>query len=301
MAQFDLVAAATAGFRIVRTRPVSVFVWGLVHLLGICLAYAVMIAPVLPAVIAASHSPHEMLTPQVILTLVFGMMATIPIAILIVITVTTALYGAAFRSVLEPGNRGFASLRLSGQEWWLFVNALISTLLLMVVYVALVMVFVAIGGGSIAALGENRAAFASPIAILLYLVFWGLMLWLNARFSLGGPMSFAERGFKLFDSWAVTKGHALHLIAMFLLGFLLFLALYIAFVMFCGVLAVIAMLASGGMGGHPSVGVLAVFGAIGAIGFIYFIGTVFTLFSASIADAYRQLRGPAADAAPHFG
>src|SRR5262249_34743779 len=114
--------------------------------------------------------------------------------------------GAVYRAALYPEDRRFLHLRFSMREVWLGLVLMVLVVMFFIgFFVAMIptMVVTAIA----AAAGHNSGA----SALLVFAAMFGLfavVIWLALRFSLATPMSFAEKNFRVFESWAVTAGHA---------------------------------------------------------------------------------------------
>jgi hypothetical protein len=146
----------------------------------------------------------------------------------------------------------------------------------------------------------------TAIIVMGLAVFVG-MIWVLLRLSMALPMSFADRQFRLFESWALTRGQAGNL---FLLALLMFVILIVVEIVILGVLAVPAMVFIAPHMASPqampdametffkqspqamlqSAGpAIAAFVVVGSI----LIGAVHAIFIAPWAAAYRMLK-PAA-------
>lgn len=119
---------------------------------------------------------------------------------------TMAMYGAVYRAVLRPDDRGFGYLRLGRREGAMFLTSLTAIFLLIVAMIAATLVIV------ILVMGVRMVA--GPDSSVTGLVTFGLVLvavilcgWCAIRLSLAYPMAFADGRFRLFESWALTRGH----------------------------------------------------------------------------------------------
>jgi hypothetical protein len=216
---FSGTRAFGAGFRLIGREPVAFLAWALVYLLVGLLPQAGAAALIVPAAMRATHqlaaqgaaAGHSGLPPADILRMQATMMQAQPISWLAGIVSHTLVCGAVFRAVLFPEDRRFLYLRLSMRELWL---GLVSLVLAVMAAVALfaAMIPTAIMAGVISALSHNSPS-AGWLAGLVIFLALAVLVWGLLRLSLALPMSFAERNFRLYESWALTAGQALKMFA----------------------------------------------------------------------------------------
>lgn len=294
--------ALGAGFDLIRRNPGALAAWAVVYVVIGVLPQAGMMALLAPtwgrfmqgAVRGAAATP-EMLQAQAQMT------AIQPLSWLIAVVCQTLLIGAAYRACLFPQERGFFYLRVGRRELWLALIILILAIGFFVVLFA-VMIPVVIIAGLIGA-AASGATRGSPAA--LFIVFPAMIaalavpVWLGLRLSLAPAMSFAERGFHLFESWSLTRGLAWRLFAT---------AAVIVVLYFVAELVI-------GAGGFLLLGGPASFERIGewardpgtlmshiapiALGFgvVLSVATAafYAVFGAAWAEIYRQLKPPVAE------
>jgi hypothetical protein len=116
------------------------------------------------------------------------------------------LNAAAYRAVLKPEQKSWGYLRIGGDELRMFVVALVLGLLFMVLYFIVVFTGVAV----VAAAGRSPTAIA-VFAVLAFCLF----AFLAIKLSLAFVMTFAEKKIRIFESWSLTDGHFLGLLAMY--------------------------------------------------------------------------------------
>lgn len=120
-------------------------------------------------------------------------------------------YGAVYRAMLEPENSSRWYMRLGMQEFWLgAVGAVACTMFFFVAAIAVIPVlmlsfFLAAMNGGVMSIGVWIVV---GLSVLLCMA---LLWWAAIRLSLAYPMSFTRRTFLLFESWAMTRGHALRI------------------------------------------------------------------------------------------
>ncbi|MBS0412650.1 MAG: hypothetical protein JSR86_22225, partial [Proteobacteria bacterium] len=224
------------------------------------------------------------------------------------------IQGAALRAELEPDRRGFAYMRFGSQELWLiavnFVTAIVLWAAQVVMMIPLVILTAVLGVGAAASLGGGHDSSATALPALVGIqavTFIGqiailvVSLWIWSRLSMGAVMSFQERQFRLFESWALTKGHALSICLTMVLVFLIIIVAEIvaAVILGAGVGATIfanqdlrdpAALAA--LPPAAWIGRLAPMLAIGGLVIVVFVGLTNALTWGAVARMYRQLNPP---------
>lgn len=301
MAQIDIGKTAFAGFDLVRRKPLTVVGWGLfLFVVGVLPALAFigpMIGNFAAFVEMAKANPDP--DPEQLMAMMAPMYAAHPILWLTSLIYRVMLTGAIFRAILQPSAGSWAYLRVSMAEVML---ALVVVVLGILVGLGAA-VWIGVSVGVSIALWQASHPIAVGVGILLCVGFFVSLIWVLLRFSLAAPMSFAEKDFRLFESWRVTRGNAFRLLLVALIVWFIMMALEM--VVFAVVMAV--GLAVTGLSGpeaisHASIEaffsrpvatwmpqVLPWAVGLGLIGSI--VGAVFlTVATAPWAEAYRQLR-----------
>jgi hypothetical protein len=223
------------------------------------------------------------------------------------IVARAVLYAAIFRAVLEPANSGFFYLRLGKDELW---QAL---LFLCLCVLAVFGVFgLALGGGALGAAGfflgklapEPWTGWVQALAVgAVVVTVLVLVLWVSLRLSLAMPMTFAEKKFRLFESWGLTKGQSWRLLGMALLLVVIMIALELV----VGMLVVGLAIGLLGMASFDPAAIEAFFrqspevwlkAAWPVIAGVVVVGTMLTgamlaVLLAPWAEAYRQIASSA--------
>ncbi len=279
MRDFDFGQAFTAGFRLIGRRPVAIGAWGLVNLL-ISVVPAILVGLALgegAMADSATGATHPLVT---LVQLVTGLIAYV------------LVLNAVYRTVLEPEDSGGLYLRFGKLELLQLLVQICIALLFVVMVVAVWLGLVAL---------DELGGWRVLIGFIL-----GLAIWVVAvRFLPAGPMTFAERRFRLFESWSLTQGQWLK---MFLLSFVLILTLLVLYLVFIAIFMGVMIGAVGGLSAMSDPN--AIGRALGAAGPAVFVpvalvflivlifanGAVFAILSAPWAEAYRQLAGRTVDA-----
>jgi hypothetical protein len=314
MAKIAVAGSAFAGLDVIRRHPAAVLAWGVVMLvlsLAPVLLLVILMGPqilkTLAAMMPPQNGPIDQEAMRQMMRLQSSMMLVQIGGWLWGTFIKALICSAVFRAVLEPGQSRGAFLRLGPQELWLTLLFLVvSVLAYIVVIIASFMVvlpafIVAIAGGS-----HGQGAVSGIVTgVALGLVALAALIWLSLRLAMAAPMTFADRQFRLFESWSLTKGSAGRLLGVGMLSLLLVFVveLIVAGVVLC------AMFASGGppvwlndtaavqaFVSQPPLDLLrkiwpwlAVAGAV----WILIGSALFTVFCAPWAAAYKDLARPA--------
>lgn len=219
MATFSIGEAASSGFRIIRQHPKAVLMWSLAYLVIVLLSQVVMTAALWPDIMGATEEAARYTGPEgpsaADIEAALGMPAHIALLQLIqfpaIMLWGLMLYGAVYRAVLEPENSSRWYMRIGMQEFWLgaiwSVAGMVSFFAVAVAAIPLAIlaaILAAVNGGAM----PTGAWVVLGLAALPCVA---LMWWASIRLSLASPMSFTKRTVLLFESWAITRGHALRI------------------------------------------------------------------------------------------
>ncbi|HWA63546.1 MAG TPA: hypothetical protein VG939_19365 [Caulobacteraceae bacterium] len=314
MAQIDIGEAATAGVNLVFRKPLVVLTWGLVVVAYVVLLLVLfgggMIAMIGP-LLAAGAKP----APAQIIGMIGGFIGFYFLFLIGMLVLGAMVSAAAIRAELEPDNVGFAYLRLGRQELWLiavnFVQGLLLGVIQIVLSIPLTILSVAMTVG-IAGGGTEHDGGALAVMVLVrflgQLVVIGVTFWVWIRLSLGPVLSYRDREFRLFESWAMTKGHALQMFLAMLLVVLIGIALYVV-VSIIGAAGVFGFIAATPalrnpqalFQGPPGVWLSALGPIIVFVALLMVVvfGVINALTWTTVARMYKQLN-PDADIASNF-
>ncbi|MDB5438761.1 MAG: hypothetical protein JWM33_1188 [Caulobacteraceae bacterium] len=292
MAELSVIKAYTAGLRVIQRDPLAPPVWGLLAFaayLGLELAMWGTISSAYGPLLSAQAGGQTLDQSQAVAMVgqVFGMGLIFMVVALILIGIQ---YSAAIRAVLKPEDKGFFYLRFGKAELLLILLGLVQALCSIPVVVALEFAVIMLVG--IVSVIAHSVAVTGVISVILAIPAIGVFLWLWARFSMAGPMSFAEGRLRLFKSWELTKGHSLKLVGLAALMFATVVGIEIVFLvpfyLLGGQRAVVGMVNRPDI--MSSLPILLAAGIPGGI----IGGYAYAFFLAPWADAYNQLRGPSA-------
>ena len=205
MAEISIAQAAFAGFGILRRKPWAPLVWSLLYagILGALVVYLggafIQAVGKLVTLSKGGQTP----SPQLLIGL-FGSIIGGYFLMLIVFWLLGAVINmAVVRAVMAPEASAFAYLRLGRDELWLMLANFILFILYTLVSTAMAIPNVLISALLLTAVPR---AFAPFITLPFQLVTWAVTIWLGLRFCMVAPMIFADRKFRLFESWSFTRG-----------------------------------------------------------------------------------------------
>jgi hypothetical protein len=206
MARFSIGTAISEGFGLVRRRPFSVLVWGLLMTAPMFAAFGLMI-PAMAEMFANMPDPDmaDAVNPAFSEGLVGHMMqfqmASL-LANLMQYVGMALVYTAIFRAILRPSERSFFSIRLGMDELRVAVAGLAIGIGIYVVMIVGILLCVALGF----ALWTQGAAVALWTCGILGLAMLLAMLWGLARLSLIAPASILYRDFAFAQGWKLAAG-----------------------------------------------------------------------------------------------
>lgn len=291
MAEISIGEAAGAGLRLLRREPMAVLGWAVLNL-AVSVVLLAMMGGMIGQIAAVAARPEP--DPADLVGLQMRMMGLQPLATLGGIALQTVVMGAVFRAVLQPEERRWAYLRLSTQELWLGLVAVVISfgvgfgVMLVILPLAGIAAFVGVLFRE--TLGVWPLVVIGLVALLAIV---SAVVWMLLRLCMAYPMSFSDRNFRLFESWPLTRGHAGSLFLVFLLTILAALAVQIVGFLI-GASAVAASIAPNwrALAGDPFI-LLRAAGPL--IALFVVVNSLASALAAAItiaplADAYRQLR-----------
>lgn len=295
MAEISVGQAVGAGFRILRREPLAVAGWAALYLVVGVAAMALlggMFAQFFAVLATGDGRQPEMAD---LMALQMQMMALQPLITLGALVLQTVMMGAIFRAVLEPEARCWAYLRLSGQELWLGLVSIVMSFA--IGFGAMVLLFPVVGIAAFVGLAFREslgpwgmALFGLPAALALVAV----VIWVTLRLCMAYPMSFADRNFRLFESWGATRGQAGRLFLVFLAVVLVAVAIQLVGLLIGA--GVVAATLGASWRSLSTIDPALLFRAGGAlIALLVALGSGLSaltsvITTAPLADAYRQLR-----------
>jgi hypothetical protein len=308
MAEISVSDAAGAGFKLIGSKPVSVFVWGLFMLLVVFTPFILLFGSVVPQFMdmVRDQAAHPAAPPQMATMMpIFGRLSAAYSLLGLGGIVSAAVINAAvYRAVIEPRNRGFAYLRFGMREIWLIVLYVAQFLLWigMIVLAVMAVAIVSTLTGHFA--GRSWGALSGVISGLLAVF---TLITVALRLSMAAPMTFADGEFRLFQSWRLTRGHAWQIFLVALLLFVILIGVGIV-VNVVERLTVLPLMLSYATDPHAADHLKATFSQppatwlrtawpyilAAAVGFSIYMGVMRSIVAAPWATVYRMLKGEAA-------
>jgi hypothetical protein len=197
--------AVSSGFGLIRRRPVTVIIWGAVRA-ALSLATVAMMLPFYGAIFArfAHPGPPAPFDASQMST-IMGLQSLNLLVNLFSAAVGVVLFCATCRAVLRPDGSAFAYLRFGAAEIFVFLFAMVAYILWLIALFIVAIPLVII----IAVLGASHAApVAAIVGVLGFFAVFSATVYIFTRFCMGGPLILDQGKLLLFDSWALTRGHA---------------------------------------------------------------------------------------------
>ena len=321
MATFSVAGSAVAGFGLIGRKPLAVAVWALAIALLLFLPSVGMVAAMGPQFIelievaarssAQASSPDPAVLEQVT-RMQSGMMAFNLISWIGGTAIRALICAAIFRAVLTPADSRFAYLRIGVQEAWLTLLFLVETVLAAIamgVGVLLVILAAAAAGfaAGMGAKGDEAVGVMTALGVggVGYAALLGVAIWVALRLSMAAPITFAQREFRLFESWSLTAGRSWALLGV---GVLLVVMLLVFQIVVGGLLAGGGLIIAAGAGlfNDPQriaaffhqppttwLSVLWPWILVGGLAWAILASIVMTIFCAPWAAIYKALTAPA--------
>jgi hypothetical protein len=219
---FSASDAAVEGFRVIRREPGLLAVGALVNLV-MSLALIAFARPGMRAVMAQGASSNPASVGPEYWSAFAGFFSALLVYDIIFNGVMAC---AVYRSILRPGDKGYARLRLGADELRMMALYVLLALVFLLAYVAIIVLAIVLTGALFAVAGApNGKAPAVLVFVALMLGTFAALIWLAVRLSLAAPMTFAEKRLRLFASWRLTHGQFWPLVGCYLVALALIVAL----------------------------------------------------------------------------
>ena len=302
MARFSIGTAIGDAFGLIRRRPLSVFVWGLLMMAPSAATFGLMLPMMGDMMGEMAEAGRDGAAHNAAFAEMMQFQAVSGLMNLVQVFVTVVVYTAVMRAVLRPRESSVFSLRLGMDELRV---AVVGIAVVVGMYIAM-MVLLLVGF----AIGFAVWGAGSPMnwLVITGLIVTGMLaIWLGmARVGLIAPASVLYRSFAFPEGWRLARGQTGALFRMMLLALLLVVAIQ-AVAFGIGLAVALAAGVSGGvdwsalqahnMDVNPFEGMEAMFAAnwpwfaVGALVAAMVYGAALTLHIAPFASACRQLAG----------
>jgi hypothetical protein len=193
-------------FSLLKNRPGSVAVWGLINLattIGTAFALAALVD------VQLMSGPDMR----------WSFLGNLLLVLLVIAMISVVLYTAALRAMLRPGEHALASLRLGMDEVRQFLVALLYLFIFLIALFILSFVLVIFtGGGGLTTPGSSAIW-------LFYILIYGAGAWFYTKVSLSFPLTLKERRFVIGEAWSLTAGRFWTLLGAYAVIFVMMFAL----------------------------------------------------------------------------
>ncbi|HEY1879798.1 MAG TPA: hypothetical protein VGG68_07700 [Caulobacteraceae bacterium] len=221
MPTFNIEDAAFAGVGLLGRRPMAALIWAVLWAILIALV-TIPFVGILANFLTLFVRFHGEPDPSLIAQQFPGIFAFIILAGLCSLVLGAVISCAVYRAVLTPENSAFAYLRMGEQEIQVLIVNFVKALTIGAASFGMAMVLVAVEVAS------SSGHMGGPLDLVGRLIIQCVVFWLQLRLSMAGPMTFAERRFRLFESWTLTRGIVLRLLAVGVILFFIGLVVYLA-------------------------------------------------------------------------
>jgi hypothetical protein len=247
--------AAFTGFRIVRERPKAVAVWAAVQLVTSLILAAALVVMAGRAFMRLQAIGDAAKMGAGEFAAIFQQLAPFyGLALIFLMAFNAVLYGAMNRAVMRPADDRFGYFRLGADELRQFGVLLLSSAVIVGVYVAAGVI--AILAAAIVGLAFRPAAGLAVVLAVLAAIC--AVIFVAVKLSLASAQTFATAKVNVFGSWALTRGRFWPIFGTYVLAFAL--AGVVIVLGFVVNFALVAILGGGGAMAammHPDFGSLA--------------------------------------------
>jgi hypothetical protein len=222
MPTFNIEDAAFAGVGLLGRKPIAALVWAVLWAILIAIVtvpFVGILANALTLFVRFQGNPDpELIAPQFP-----GLLAFVILTGLCSLVLGAVISCAVYRAILTPEDSAFAYLRMGEQEINVLIVNFVKALTIGAASFGMAMVLGAVE------LATTGGRLGGPFDLVGRLIIQCVVFWLQLRLSMAAPMTFAERRFRLFESWGLTQGIVLRLLAvgaiLFIIGMVVYFAL----------------------------------------------------------------------------
>jgi hypothetical protein len=226
MPSFKIEDAAFAGVGLLARHPGAALIWAFLWTAVIALVTVPFAAGLAEFVSTIARSGPQV-DPATMLPLFASLGAFMILTLLFSLALGSVISCAVYRAVFTPEDSAFAYLRLGEQEIHVLLVNFVKFAIIFGVSLGLGML---LGIVSLIARAGGEAA-GRLVGDLGEIAVQVVLIWIHLRFAFAGPMTFLDHHFRLFESWPMTRGMVLRLLAVGLILALICLVAYFALVM----------------------------------------------------------------------
>ena len=228
--RFSFNDAICAPFVLLRRRPLSLFVWGLLMVAIVAATYSLMI-PIFAA-IPIGAADDEAAREQYMRELM-RFSASINGMTALTYLIMLMMWTAAGRAVLSPGRDRFLFLRLGMDE----VRVAVAIVGVFAGWYIVLLLLVLLGAGLGLAFWNVNEAATAVMLIVYGVVVLVATIWALARVSLIAPASLILKRFAFAEGWAIARGQVWKLVGLNLLVWVLYpLSMILMYAVVAGIL-----------------------------------------------------------------
>lgn len=221
MPTFNIEDAAFAGLGLLSRRPMAALAWAALWAILIAivtLPFVGILANFITLIVRFKGQPDASLIADQFA----GLFAFIILSGLCSLVLGAVISCAVYRAMLTPEDSAFAYLRMGDQEIQVLIVNFVKALIIGAASFGMALL---LGILEVATTGSPSGG---PVDLIGRLIIQAVVFWIQLRLCMAGPMTFAERRFRLFESWALTRGIVLRLLAVGVILFFIGLAVYLA-------------------------------------------------------------------------
>ncbi len=218
MTRFSIGEAVGSGFSLIKRRPLSVFVWGLLTVIPAAASMGAVLPMMSSFMDSAAHGdPEAMTMSDSMMNDMMRMQGAMGLMSIVRFVLGVVVYTAVIRAIVRPRESSFFSLRVGMDELRVFVVSLALIIGITIGFILLMFLGMAVGAGLWQVVGSAKGL---VVALLVIACIVGALL-LGGRLSLLVPATVRFRTFAFAEGWNLGKGKSWSLVGVMLLLFLI--------------------------------------------------------------------------------
>ena len=222
--EISIGGAVGEGFGLIRDKPLTVLAWGLAQGGFMVLFSAILLAVYAPFIaMAVRQTPGAAPDPAMLQTMM-QRQSLIYLFDLVSLMFSAVTYCAVWRAVLKPDQGRFAYLRIGASELYLALMILVASFAF---GIGMVVAMIPIAIVAAILVGTHQIAAAVIFGVIAGIAAVCGLVYVMLRVSLVGPMTVDEGQLRVSESWALTRGKVVNLLAVALVLLVVMIALEI--------------------------------------------------------------------------